>query len=80
MIFIISIIALIWIASLYYSYRLKKRIERPVAKPEKKRPRKGRYVKVSEIPKTELEEEEIVPEKKKTTDLDSLLEEEGLED
>ncbi len=78
MILIISIIALIWVASLYYSYRLKKRIERPIEKPEKKRPRKGRYVKVSEIPQPE--EEEKVPEKKKTTDLDSLLEEEGLED
>ena len=80
MIPIILLIGLIWVAGLLYSFRLKKKIEKPVEKEDKRKPRKGRYVKVSEISKKTPQKEEKTPEKKKTTDLDSLLEEEGLED
>jgi len=62
---------------------LLKRIEEPVEKVER-RPRKGKYVMVSELKKpappkkAPKKKEEAKPEKK--TDLDSLLEERGLSD
>jgi hypothetical protein len=62
---------------LYYSYILKRRIETPVSKPTAKKKRRGVYRKVSEI-KEETEKEEKKKTKKKKTDLDSLLEEEGI--
>jgi hypothetical protein len=75
MIFIIILLALIWIVAVFYSYRLKKKIETPIKEVKKKEKKvKGEYVKVSELPKKEEEKRE------KTTDLDSLLEEEGLKD
>ncbi|MBN1214427.1 MAG: hypothetical protein JXA99_03190 [Candidatus Lokiarchaeota archaeon] len=80
MIPILLLIGFIWVISLLYSYRLKKKIESPLEKTEKPKQPKGRYLKVSEISKKTREKEEIQEEKKKTTDLDSLLEEEGLED
>ncbi|MBD3215068.1 MAG: hypothetical protein GF311_20845 [Candidatus Lokiarchaeota archaeon] len=73
----ISILALIIAISLYYSYILKRRIETPVSKPAAKKKRRGVYKKVSEI-KEETEKEEKKKAKKKKTDLDSLLEEEGI--
>ncbi len=51
-------------------------IETPVEEPTKKKKRRGRYMPVAEISK-EIEEEEKEESK---TDLDSLLEEEGLKD
>lgn len=51
-------------------------IETPIEEPAKKKRRRGRYVPVAEISK-EAEEKEAIGTK---TDLDSLLEEEGLKD
>ncbi|MFX1572686.1 MAG: hypothetical protein ACFFB0_08055 [Promethearchaeota archaeon] len=83
-IFMISLIILLWIISILYSRRTMKKIEAPIEEAPKK-PRKARYVKVSElkkptppkkiIKKTE-ETKEIAPKEK--TDLDTLLEERGL--
>ena len=80
-----GIFVLIWIAAIMYSRRVLKIIEAPVEEVVKKRPRRAKYVKVSEL-KTPVKE---VPYKEKAlketeakqiTDLDSLLEEEGLND
>ncbi len=107
MLIVIGLIALIWIAGYIYVKRVNKRIE-TISRPQaERRPRKGRYVKVSELepskkePKTKpvkdlekvekpldktlkkkgiqkgVSEEKI--EKKKGTDLDSLLKEKGLD-
>ncbi len=82
--FIISLIALIWVIALVYSRRTRKKIETPVEEAPK-RPRRERYVKVSElkkptppkiISKKKEEPKEIAPKEK--TDLDTLLEERGL--
>ncbi|TXT53531.1 MAG: hypothetical protein BAJALOKI1v1_2380001 [Promethearchaeota archaeon] len=75
-IFMIALLILIWIIALFYSFRLKRKIETPKGEMAKKKekPKKGKYVKVSELPK------EKEPKPERTTDLDSLLEEEGLED
>ncbi len=93
---IIGSFGLIWIITLIYAKRIKKKIETPVEEVAKKRPRKAKYVLVSElkkepkkkpkkltpIPKKIPEEIEEPKEvkKKKVTDLDSLLEEKGLSD
>ncbi len=82
-----AIIAVVWIGAIMYAWRIKKRIETPIEEPIKKRPRKGKYVPVSElkkptppqIPPKELEEPKGDKEQKET-DLDSLLEERGLTD
>jgi len=76
-IILISLLALIVGLLLWYSYVLKRRIETPVAKPAPKKKRRGVYKKVSEIKKATPEKEEEAEEKEKT-DLDSLLEEEGI--
>ncbi|MFW9989582.1 MAG: hypothetical protein ACFFC3_13080, partial [Candidatus Odinarchaeota archaeon] len=87
-IFIIgAIIIIVWIGAIIYAWRTKKRIETPIEEPIKKRPRKGKYVPVSELkkptptkmPPKKLEEPEEIKEQKET-DLDSLLEERGLAD
>jgi hypothetical protein len=70
-ILMISILIAIWAAAGIYTYRLKRKIETPSSKREKKEKRKGKYVKPSEVPKEEKKKE-------KRTDLDSLLEEEGI--
>jgi len=72
----ISIIGVVVALSLYYSYILKRRIETPVSKPEEKKRKRGAYKKVSELEKEEEKEEKKAGEEK--TDLDSLLEEEGI--
>ena len=77
MLIMIGIFLIVWGFSLIYRKRMIKKIETPVEEPSMKRPRRGKYVPVSEIPKKEEPEEEL-EEKEKKTDLDSLLEEEGL--
>lgn len=93
---ILGFFGLIWIITLFYAMRIKKKIETPVGEEIKKKPRKGKYVLISElkkepskkpkkltpIPKKTPEEVEEPKEvkKKKVTDLDSLLEEKGLSD
>ncbi|MFW9876919.1 MAG: hypothetical protein ACFFG0_27815, partial [Candidatus Thorarchaeota archaeon] len=83
MFIMIIILALIWILAITYALRVRKKIEEPVEKIER-RPRKGKYVLISELKKPVVpkkvpkKKEEAKPEKK--TDLDSLLEERGLSD
>ena len=81
---IIVIFGIIWLAAIIYTRRVRKRIEEPVEVPLRK-PRKGKYIMVSDlkkptpekkVPKKKVEQKEVKP--KKTTDLDSLLEERGL--
>jgi len=90
---ILGVFLLIWGFTFIFSKRSIKKIETPIEEPVKKKPRRARYVKVAEleeIPKEEIKEkkakkikkkkvEKEVPEEK-ATDLDSLLEEEGLKD
>ncbi|MBA7677498.1 hypothetical protein ES703_85756 [subsurface metagenome] len=81
----IAFFALVWILAIIFALKVRKRIEEPVEEIER-RPRKGKYVMVSELKKPEppkkppkkapKKKEEAKPEKK--TDLDSLLEERGL--
>jgi len=91
----IGIFALLWGVMYLYAKRTTKKIETPIEEPSKKKPRRGRYVSVSELPK---EEPKKIPAKKPSkklfkkqkqkelktekpaTDLDSLLEEKGLKD
>jgi hypothetical protein len=40
-----------------YAKRTTKKIETPIEEPSKKKPRRGRYVSVSELPKEETKEE-----------------------
>ncbi|MFX1322854.1 MAG: hypothetical protein ACFFAQ_14550, partial [Promethearchaeota archaeon] len=93
---IIGSFGLIWIITLLYAKRIKKKIETPLEEVVKKEPKKPKYVLVSElkkeptkkpkkltlIPKKIPEEIEEPKEvkKKEATDLDSLLEEKGLSD
>ena len=99
---IIGAILIVWAVIFLAVRRLVKKIETPIEEPGKKKPRRGRYVKVTElkeIPKPQEEEPpkkikkkkekkkatkkgKLEPEKKeeKSTDLDSLLKEEGLSD
>jgi len=91
---ILGIFLLIWGFAFIFSKRSIKKIETPIEEPTKKRPRRARYVKVSEleeIPKEEIKDKKIKKSAKKkkvekevteekATDLDSLLEEEGLKD
>ena len=83
MFIMIAIFAIMWILAITFAFRVRKRIEEPVEKVER-RPRRGRYVMVSDLKKPEPPKkvpkkvEEVKPEK--TTDLDSLLEERGLTD
>ena len=79
--------AIAWIGAIIYSRRTIKRIQTPVEKIVKKRPRRGKYVPVSELKKpTPVKKTPKKPEvtkeaeQKKTMDLDSLLEERGLDD
>jgi hypothetical protein len=83
MFIMIIIFAVIWILAITYALKVRKRIEEPIEEVERK-PRKGKYVMVSELKKPALPKK--VPKKKeavkptKTTDLDSLLEERGLDE
>ena len=84
----IVIFALISITTILYSKRIIIRIESPIEEPIKKRPRRGRYVRVSELKKSipvkkmPMKEKTLkeTEELKKTVDLDSLLDEKGLTD
>ncbi|MFX0026088.1 MAG: hypothetical protein ACFE8M_06710 [Candidatus Hermodarchaeota archaeon] len=73
---IISVIVLFWLVIYVFVRRLIKRIETPVEEPIKKKRRRGKYVKVTEIKKTPKKEKEVT----EKTDFDSLLEEEGLKE
>jgi archaellum component FlaG (FlaF/FlaG flagellin family) len=91
----IGIFALLWGVMYLYAKRTTKKIETPIEEPSRKKPKRGRYVSVSELPK---EEPKKMPAKKPSkklskkqkqkepktekpaTDLDSLLEEKGLKD
>ena len=84
MFIMIGIFVIVWVLALTYVRKVRRRIEEPVEAPRRK-PRKGRYIMVSDlkkpipatkIPKKKTEQKGIEP--KKTTDLDSLLEERGL--
>jgi len=91
----IGSILVVWAVIFLAVRRLIRKIETPLEEPVKKKPRKGRYVKVSELKEIPKPQEEKQPKKKrskkskkesekeekeKSTDLDSLLEEEGLSD
>jgi hypothetical protein len=92
-ILIISIFIAIFVISVLYARSTRNKIKRSLEKSvQQKRPQRGRYVKVSEI-KPEIKESkkkpietmkeeasEIEKTSKKTTDLDSLLEEKGLKE
>ncbi|MFX0104482.1 MAG: hypothetical protein ACFE75_03205, partial [Candidatus Hodarchaeota archaeon] len=83
---IVATLVLVWVLAIIYYRRIKKRLETPIEEIRKK-PRRGRYVPVSELKKPtpvkritkKKEEPEEIKEKKKM-DLDSLLEERGLAD
>ncbi len=83
-VFIISLFALIWVIAIVYSRRTMKKIETPVEEAPK-RPRRERYVKVSELKKP-TPPKKVIKRKEKPkgiahkekTDLDTLLEERGL--
>ena len=61
----ISIFVIVWAAMYIYVRRTKKRIETPFEEPTKVRPRRGKYVSVSELPPEETEEKiEETPKKK----------------
>jgi hypothetical protein len=81
MFIMIIIFAVIWILAITYALKVRKRIEEPIEDVERK-PRKGKYVMVSDLKKpaqpkkAPKKKEAVAP--KKTTDLDSLLEERGL--
>jgi archaellum component FlaG (FlaF/FlaG flagellin family) len=91
----IGIFALIWAVMYLYVKRTTKKIETPIEEPSKKKPRRGRYVSVSELPKEEpkkmpakkpskkiskKQKQKKLKTEKPATDLDSLLEEKGLKD
>ncbi|MHA1933300.1 MAG: hypothetical protein ACW96X_12205, partial [Promethearchaeota archaeon] len=84
MFIMIAIFVIIWSIAIIYARKVRKRIEEPVEEPLR-RPRKGKYIMVSDLKKPTPEKK--TPKKKiaqkedtttKTTDLDSLLEERGL--
>ena len=54
----IGIILSIWGFTYFFIKKIIKKIETPIEKPAEKRPRRGRYVKVSEVPKDIMEEKE----------------------
>ncbi|UCC21146.1 MAG: hypothetical protein JSV62_07690 [Promethearchaeota archaeon] len=87
MFIMISAFALIWLVTILMARRTKKRIETPITKEEAKKPRKAKYVPVTELKKpttvkkvVKKKEEAKKIEEKEKTDLDSLLEERGLSD
>ncbi|MFX0148482.1 MAG: CARDB domain-containing protein [Candidatus Hodarchaeota archaeon] len=74
-ILMIAVFILFWLIMYSFIRRLIKRIETPIEEPTKKKLKRGKYVKISEI--KGVPKEEVKTEK---TDLDSLLEEKGLDD
>ncbi|MHA1490390.1 MAG: hypothetical protein ACTSRI_12145, partial [Promethearchaeota archaeon] len=87
----LSLIALVWVSTFFYAKKVIKKIETPIEEVVEKRPRKGKYVKISDL-KTEKKEKVIDSrekvekqprekkvDKKKITDLDSLLKEKKLD-
>ncbi|MFW9930260.1 MAG: hypothetical protein ACFFD1_12770, partial [Candidatus Thorarchaeota archaeon] len=94
---IIGSILIIWAVIFLAIRRLIRKIEAPIEERVEKKPKRGRYVKVSELEQIPKPQEETPPrkvtkkkrskkakesekEEDKSTDLDSLLEEEGLND
>ena len=82
MLIMIIVFAVVWILAITYALKVRKKIEEPIEEVERK-PRKGKYVMVSDLKKpaqppkkAPKKKEAVTP--KKTTDLDSLLEERGL--
>ncbi len=92
----IGIFLVVWAVMAIYVRKTIKKIETPYEEPIKARPRKGKYVSVSELPTEEKEEipakepkklskkkskkQKVEDKDKQGTDLDSLLEEKGLKD
>ena len=91
----IGIFVVLWGVMYLYIKRTTKKIETPIEEPSKKKPRRGRYVSVSELPKEEpkkipakkpskklskKQKQKELKKEKPATDLDSLLEEKGLKD
>ncbi|MHA1350961.1 MAG: hypothetical protein ACTSPZ_09035, partial [Promethearchaeota archaeon] len=56
----ISVFVLIWGIMYFYVKRTKKKIETPYEEPDKRKPRKGKYVAVSELAKEEIPEAEPI--------------------
>ncbi|MGQ4875551.1 MAG: hypothetical protein ACP6IY_15900 [Promethearchaeia archaeon] len=93
---IILILAFIIFLSILYRKKIIKKIEAPIEEEPKRKPRRGRYVKVSELPKQkEPEKKPLKPKpekiqkkkigtkeakKERKVDLDELLEEKGFHD
>ncbi|MFW9874967.1 MAG: hypothetical protein ACFFG0_17815 [Candidatus Thorarchaeota archaeon] len=81
---IVAFFALIWVITILFARKTKKRIETPITKEEAKRPRKGKYVPVAELKKPTVTKKIVKkkeePKEEEKTDLDSLLEERGLVD
>jgi len=81
-----AIIALVWLTAIIYSRRIKRKIETPIEEPLRKKPRRERYVPVSElkkptpVKKITKKKETLKKEEPEKVDLDSLLEERGLAD
>jgi len=97
MFFIIAFLVLLWIIAITYARKINKKIEGPQVEEEEKRrrPRKGRYIAVSELPpkppdktkttekmllEKQKKEKEHEMKRKKSTDLDELLKKKGLAD
>ncbi|MFX1393386.1 MAG: hypothetical protein ACFFAH_07410 [Promethearchaeota archaeon] len=87
MIFVILLFALIFVITMFYVKKTKKKMEIIAKEPTVTKPRRGRYVKITELepekvkkieePPLEAEEIELEEIKEvKTTDLDTLIEEE----
>ncbi|MFX1567388.1 MAG: hypothetical protein ACFFCV_03370 [Promethearchaeota archaeon] len=81
-----AIIVLVWLTAIIYSRRIKRKIETPIEEPVRKKPRREKYVPVSELKKpapvkqiTKKKETPKTDESEKV-DLDSLLEQRGLAD
>jgi hypothetical protein len=77
----IALFALIFLTTYLYYKKLKAKIEAPIEKEELERPKRPRYVKVSELKAEEMKKEVITPheetkiEEKKQVELDDLLKE-----
>jgi len=65
--FMISIFILIWGIMYFYVKKTKKRIETPYEEPDIRKPRKGKYVAVSELPKEEIPETQPIDYTEKKT-------------
>ncbi len=60
-IIILALLALAFVMAVFYAKKVKKKIEIPLKEPVKRRPRKGRYVKVTEIEPEKVEAKKVEP-------------------